>query len=344
MWVNQGSKRGRKYPLDPCQRISLSATSGAGEAGLALGIFSTRLHFDALAARSGKGRSRQKREKKRKGFHPEKNQECLSLPPLPCIHWRQLFIISFFPQGYKCWHLWGNNPIQGFVSYWKFFSEFSFWPFLFFRHCMFFIWENRGKMQPKQHFSFSGKVSILIYWKLVQPVIYILSVKDSKNFQPKQIFPWKRPSLMRCRSSDVSAEEFCQFRQKKKRVGDRTKTKLPGKHAMLQVNGLKCQLVNCHKAREVNQSTRVNGAMLIYTEDLALDFNRTSLASCFSAYPSSSLFNKLSVILGLSFNNSPFSLHDPSFLSGDNGMGFSARSPHRNIVDRLNSAQLATAF
>lgn len=178
------------------------------------------------------------------------------------------------------------------------------------------------------------------------PTSYLYFICERlKKFHPKQIFPWKRPSLMRCRSSDVSAEEFCQFWQKKKkRVGDRTKTKLPGKHAMLQVNGLKCHLVNCHKAREVNQSTRVNGAMVIYTEDLALDFNRTSLASCFSAYPSSSLFNKLSVILGLSFNNSPFSLRDPSSLSGDNGMGFSARSPHRNIVDRLNSAQLATGF
>lgn len=197
-------------------------------------------------------------------------------------------------------------------------------------------------MQPKQHFSFSSKVSILIYWKLVQPVIYILSVKDSKKFHLKQIFPWKRPSLMRCRSSDVSAEEFCQFWQKKKEWGaEQTKTKLTGKHAMLQVNGLKCQLVNCHEAGEVNQSTRVNWAMLIYTEDLALDFNRTSLASCFSAYPSSSLFNKLSVILGLSFNNSPFSLREPSSFSGDNGMGFSARSPHRNITGRLNSAQLA---
>lgn len=37
-------------------------------------------------------------------------------------------------------------------------------------------------MQPKQQFSFSGKVSILMYWKLVQAVIYILSVEASKNF------------------------------------------------------------------------------------------------------------------------------------------------------------------
>lgn len=130
-------------------------------------------------------------------------------------------------------------------------------------------------------------------------------------------------------------------RKKKEWGAEQTKTKLTGKHAVLQVNGLKCQLVNCHEAGEVNQSTRVNGAMLIYTEDLALDFNRASLASCFSAYPSSSLFNKLSVILGLSFNNSPFSLREPSSFSGDNGMGFSVRSPHRNITGRLNSAQLA---
>lgn len=309
------------------------------------GFFFHQITFWCTSCKEWEEKEQGKEGEKRKGSPPEKNQECLSLslPLLPCIHCHQLFIISFCPQGYKCRHLWRNNPIQVFVSSWKFFSKFSFWPFLFFGHYMFFFWENRGKMQPKQHFSFSSKVSILIYWKLVQPVIYILSVKDSKNFI-RNIFPWKRPSLMRCRSSDVSAEEFCQFWQKKKRVGDRTKTKLPGKHAMLQVNGLKCQLVNCHKAREVNQSTRVNGAMLIYTEDLALDFNRTSQASCFSTYPSSSLFNKLSVILGLAFNNSPFSLHDPSSLSGDNGMGFSACSPHRNIVDRLNSAQLATGF
>jgi len=139
-------------------------------------------------------------------------------------------------------------------------------------------------------------------------------------------------------------KNFVSSGRKKEWGAEQTKTKLTGKHAMLQVNGLKCQLGNCHKAREVNQSTRVNGAMLIYTENLALDFNRTSLASCFSTYPSSSLFNKLSVILGLSFNNSIFSLHDPSSFSRGNGMGFFACRPHRNIIDRLNSAQLATGF
>lgn len=199
-------------------------------------------------------------------------------------------------------------------------------------------------MQPKQHCSFSSKVSILIYWKLVQPVIYILSVKDSKNFIWKRYFHGNVHLWWDVVPQMFQLKNFVSSGRKKEWGAEQTKTKLKGKHAMLQVNGLKCQLVNCHKAREVKQSTRVNGAMLIYTEDLALDFNRTSLASCFSSYPSSSLFNKLSVILGLSFNNSPVFLHDPSSFSGDNGMGFSACSPHRNITDRLNSAQLATGF
>lgn len=199
-------------------------------------------------------------------------------------------------------------------------------------------------MQPKQHCSFSSKVSILIYWKLVQPVIYILSVKDSKNFIWKRYFHGNVHLWWDVVPQMFQLKNFVSSGRKKEWGAEQTKAKLKGKHAMLQVNGLKCQLVNCHKAREVKQSTRVNGAMLIYTEDLALDFNRTSLASCFSSCPSSSLFNKLSVILGLSFNNSPFFLHDPSSFSGDNGMGFSACSPHRNITDRLNSAQLATGF
>lgn len=97
------------------------------------------------------------------------------------------------------------------------------------------------------------------------PSTYLYFIcKRPKKIHLKQIFPWKRPSLMRCCSSDVSAEEFCQFWQKKECGAEQTKMKLAGKHAMLQVNGLKCQLVNCHKARKVNQSTQVNGAMLIY--------------------------------------------------------------------------------
>lgn len=202
-------------------------------------------------------------------------------------------------------------------------------------------------MQPKQQFSFSSKVSILMYWKLVQVVIYILSVEDSKNFIWNRYFHGNVHLWWDVVPQMLQLKNFVSSGQGKKQKSggqNNQKPRLTGKHAMLQVNGLKCQLVNRHKAGEVDQSSWVNGAMLIYTEDLALGFNRTSLASCFSAYPSSYLFNKLSVILGLSFNNSAFSLHRPSSFSGDNGMGFSACSPHRNIVDRLNSAQLATGF
>lgn len=35
------------------------------------------------------------------------------------------------------------------------------------------------------------------------------------------------------------------------------------KTCSVQVNGQKCQPVNCHKAKKVSQSTQVNGAMLI---------------------------------------------------------------------------------
>lgn len=209
---------------------------------------------------------------------------------------------------------------------------------------MFFIREKR-KNATQTTFQLLQES---FYFDLLKtcPTSYLYFICERlKKLHLKQIFPWKHPSLMRYHSSDVSAAKFCQFwQEKKKSVWDRANTKLTGKHAVLQVSGLKCQPVNCHKVREFNQSTRVNGAVLIYTEDLAFSFNRTRLASCFSTYPSSSVFNKLSVILGLSFNNALFSLHNPSSFSGDNGMGFSARSPHRNIIDGLNSEQLATGF
>lgn len=85
------------------------------------------------------------------------------------------------PWAYKWGLLLKNSLKYGLIPFLKVFSKFSFGSFLFFGHCV-FIREKRGKMQPKQHFSFSSQVSVLIYWKLVQPVVYILSVKDSKNF------------------------------------------------------------------------------------------------------------------------------------------------------------------
>lgn len=343
VWVNQGSKWGRKNPLDPCQRISLSATSGAGEAELALGFFSTRLHFDALAARSGKGRSREKREKKEKALiHRETRSAYLSLL---CLAFTavssssSLFALGGINAGI-CGGITQNRVSSPPGSFQQIFIlAISFLRALY----VLYLRKQRKKCNPNNTSASPAKFLFWFIENLSNQLFIFYLWKTQKISSETDISMetsiFDEMSFLRCfswRILSVLAE--------KKRVGDRTKTKLPGKHAMLQVNGLKCQLVNCHKAREVNQSTRVNGAMLIYTEDLALDFNRTSLASCFSAYPSSSLFNKLSVILGLSFNNSPFSPHDPSSLSGDNGMGFSACSPHRNIVDRLNSAQLATGF
>lgn len=61
--------------------------------------------------------------REKKGPCQERSQACLSLPPLPCIH-------SSCPQGYGCGHLWGNNPVRGFISSWKFSANFNFGHFL----------------------------------------------------------------------------------------------------------------------------------------------------------------------------------------------------------------------
>lgn len=309
------------------------------------GVFlHTRLHFDALAARSGKGMSRQKREKKEKALIQRKNRStylsllCLaftavsSSSSLSALRGISVGICGGITQ-YKA-----SSPLGSFSANFHFGHFFSSGIV-----CSLFA-KTEEKCNPN---NISVSPAKFLFWfieNLSNQLFIFYLWKTQKNFIRNRYFHGNVHLWWDVVPQMFQLKNFVSSGRKKKGVGDRTMTKLPGKHAILQVNGLKCQLVNCHKAREVNQSTRVNGAMLIYTEDLALDFNRTSLASCFSAYPSSSLFNKLSVILGLSFNNSPFSLHDPSFLSGDNGMGFSACSPHRNIVDRLNSAQLATGF
>lgn len=154
------------------------------------GFFFHQITFWCTSCKEWEGKEQGKEGEKRKGSHPQRNQECLSLPlpPLPCIHCRQLFIISFCPRGYKCRHLWENNPKQGFVSSWKFSANFHFGHFLSSGIVCSLFEKTEEKMQPKQHFSFSSKVSILIYWKLVQSVIYILSVKDSKNFIRNRYF------------------------------------------------------------------------------------------------------------------------------------------------------------
>lgn len=292
----------------------LSISNGWCRGGTACsGFFSSRLRSEAPAAMSGKGGVGKRRRKKKRPslreepgalLSPSLSSALHSLPP--ALHH------LFLPSGLWMWASVGEQLGMWFCLLLEVFSKFSFWSFLFFRRCMFFNWERRGKMQPKQYFQQSFYSDVLK--TCPSSYLYFICGRLKKNFIWNRYFHGNIHLWWDVIPQMFQLRNFVSSGRKKNWGAEQTKTKLTGKHAVLQVNGLKCQLVNCHKAREVNQSTRVNGAVLIYTEDLALDFNRTSLASCFSAYPSSSLFNKLSVILGLSFNNSPFSLHSPFFL------------------------------
>lgn len=193
-------------------------------------FFPTRLHFDALAARSGKGRSREKREKKEKALIQRKTRSAYLSLSLLCLAFTAVSSSSSLStlRGINV-GICGGITQQGFVSSWKFFSKFSFWPCLFFSGIVRFYLRKQRKNATQTTFQFLQQS---FYFDLLKtcPTSYLYFICERlKKFHPKQIFPWKRPSLMRCRSSDVSAEEFCQFWQKKKKSGGQNKDQAPMK-------------------------------------------------------------------------------------------------------------------
>lgn len=126
-------------------------------------FFPTRLHFDALAARSGKGRSREKREKKEKALIQRKTRSAYLSLSLLCLAFTAVSSSSSLSalRGINVGICGGITQYRVLSPLGNFSANFHFGHVFFFRHCMFLFEKTEEKCNPN---NISVSPAKFLFW------------------------------------------------------------------------------------------------------------------------------------------------------------------------------------